>query len=375
MKKLLLILGAAALFMSGCNKAETNDGPGRLSIRITDAPLNIADVEAAYITISKIEIRQVDMDDSYPFLELPVDPVTVNVFELRNGITEELVNLEVPVGDYDLVRIHVDEAKLKLKDNDEEFVMKVPSGEQTGIKMFVDPVIHVEGGISAELLLDFDLSQSFVMRGHDAQNGFIFKPCIRASNISTSGRIEGVVTDDTEGKAPVENATVTLQKGTEEPITALTDATGHYAFIGVPAGTYSMIASRENYVEAVAESVAVVAGNKTAQNFVLKGLPVYVSSKIAKEVPGVIEMTFSKPLVTASVPDVEAFTVTLNTLPRAVTAVAVDGTKVKLTLASPAIKGDVIKVAYTKPATNPLKTEDNLEVPSFDAKDVTNNVQ
>jgi len=225
------------------------------------------------------------------------------------------------------------------------------------------------------LLLDFDLSQSFVMRGHDAQNGFIFKPCIRASNISTSGRIEGVVTDDTEGKAPVENATVTLQKGTEEPITALTDATGHYAFIGVPAGTYSMIASRENYVEAVAESVAVVAGNKTAQNFVLKGLPVYVSSKIAKEVPGVIEMTFSKPLVTASVPDVEAFTVTLNTLPRAVTAVAVDGTKVKLTLASPAIKGDVIKVAYTKPATNPLKTEDNLEVPSFDAKDVTNNVQ
>ena len=43
--------------------------------------------------------------------------------------------------------------------------MKVPSGEQTGIKVFIDPGIHVEGGISAELLLDFDLSKSFVMRG------------------------------------------------------------------------------------------------------------------------------------------------------------------------------------------------------------------
>ncbi|NLJ44351.1 MAG: DUF4382 domain-containing protein [Bacteroidales bacterium] len=375
MKKLLFIFVAASLFISGCNKTETTGGPGRLSIRITDDPFNIASVEAAYIKISKIEIRQANVDDSYPFLELPMDPITLNVFELRNGITEELVNLEVPSGDYDLVRIYVDEAKLKIKDIAEEFEMKVPSGEQTGIKLFVDPVIHVEGGISAELILDFDLSRSFVMRGHDARNGFIFKPCIRASNISTAGRIEGIVTDDTDGKAPVENATVTLQKGTDEPMTALTDAAGHYAFIGVPAGTYSMKASKENYVEADAESIAVVAGNKTTQNFILKGLPVYVSSQITKEVPGVIEIAFSKLLVSTSVPDVAAFTVTVNTLSRAVTAVAVEGAKVKLTIASPAIKGDVVKVAYTKPATNPLKTEDNLEVPSFDAKDVTNNVQ
>ena len=373
MKKLLFILVAAALFMSGCNKTETNGGPGRLSIRITDAPLNIADVEAAYITISKIEIRQANMDDSYPFLELPMDPVTLNVFELRNGITEELVNLEVPVGDYDLVRIYVDEAKLKIKDVAEEFEMKVPSGEQTGIKLFVDPVIHVEGGISAELLLDFDLSQSFVMRGHDARNGFIFKPCIRAANISIAGRIEGFVTDDTE--APIENAKVDLQKGTDAPLTALTDETGHYAFIGVPAGTYSMKASMDNYVEAIAESVSVVAGNRTEKDFVLKGLPVYVSSQIAKEVPGVIEITFSKPLVSTSVPDAAAFAVTVGTVARGVSSVAVNGTKVNLTLASPAIKGDVVKVAYTKPSANPLKTEDNLEVPSFDAKEVTNNVQ
>ncbi|HPT22798.1 MAG TPA: DUF4382 domain-containing protein [Bacteroidales bacterium] len=372
MKKLLFIFGVAALIMSGCNKAETTGGPGRLSVKITDAPFDIASVEAAYITISKIEIRQVNTDDSYPFLELPLEPVTINVFELRNGITEELVNLEVPVGDYDLVRIYVDEAKLKLKGNDEEFVMKVPSGEQTGIKLFVDPVIHIEGGISAELLLDFDLSQSFVMRGHDARNGFIFKPCIRAANISTAGRIEGFVTDDTE--APVENAKVDLQKGTDEPLTALTDETGHYAFIGVPAGTYSMKASMDNYVEAIAESVSVVAGNKTTQNFVLKGLPVYVSSVIENAAPAVIEITFSLPLVNTNLPEAAAFAVTVSTVTRAVNSVAIDGTKVKLTLASAALKGEAVTVAYTKPALNPLKTADNLEVPSFTAKNVTNNV-
>ena len=373
MKKLMFVMVAAVLFLAGCNKTETSGGPGRLSIKITDDPFDIASVEAAYVTITKIEIREANKDDGYPFLELPIDPVTINVFELRNGITEELVNLEVPEGDYDLVRLYVEGAKLKVKGIADEFEMKVPSGEQTGIKVFVDPFIHVEGGISAELLLDFDLSKSFVMRGHEAQNGFLFKPCIRASNISTAGRVEGVVTDNSESKTPLENATVTLQKGTEDPMTALTDASGHYAFIGVPAGTYSMEASEENHVSAIAESVAIVAGNKTTQNFVLKNLPVYVSSAINKDTPAKLEITFSLPLAN-TIPEIAAFAVTVNTVTRTVSSVAISDNKVNLTLSSPVVKGDVITVAYTKPATNPLQTADGLQVPSFTAQNVTNNI-
>jgi hypothetical protein len=190
MKKLLFVIFAATVLLSGCNKTEITGGPGMLSVKITDDPLNISSVESATVTISKIEIRKAGANEGDPFIELPLDPVTINIFELRNGITEELVNLEVPQGDYDLVRLYVDEANLTLKDPAETFNMKVPSGEQTGIKVFINPVIHVEGGISAELILDFDLSKSFVMRGHEAQNGFIFKPCIRATNNSIAGRIE-----------------------------------------------------------------------------------------------------------------------------------------------------------------------------------------
>ena len=151
--------------------------------------------------------------------------------------------------------------------------MKVPSGEQTGIKVFINPVIHVEGGISAELLLDFDLSKSFVMRGNDAQNGFIFKPCIRATNNSTAGRIEGFVKDNSADKIGIENAKVSLQKDAEEPVTTFTDAAGHYAFIGVPAGTYSLSATKENFVTASIEGVVVIPGNKTTRDFVLMVSP------------------------------------------------------------------------------------------------------
>jgi len=361
-----------AIIFTGCNK-NLDNGPGRLIIKITDDPLDISSVEYANVTISKIEIRKADADEGDPFMELPMNPVTINVFELRNGITAELVNLEVPQGDYDLVRLYVDEANLKLEGIDTPFNLKVPSGEQTGIKVFVNPVIHVEGGISAELLLDFDLSNSFVMRGHNAKNGFIFKPCIKASNISTAGRIEGIVKDNSEDEMALEDVTITLQQDGADPVTALTDASGYYAFIGVPAGSYSISAEKEGYVPADAEEVVVVAGNKTIKDFTLTGLPVYVSSVIENATPTMLEITFSLVLAN-TIPENAAFTVTVAGADRAVNAVAVSDKKVTLTLASAVAKGEAVKVAYTKPETNPLQTPDGLEAPSFTAQDVTNNV-
>ncbi len=376
MRKLFFAIITATLVFAGCNKTETaisTDGPGKLSVKITDDPFDISSVESATITISKIELRQVGSSDNDPFLKLPINPVVIDIFKLRNGITQELVNLTIPKGDYDLVRLFVDEASLKLKGIDEPFNLKVPSGEQTGIKVFINPVIHVEGGISNELLLDFDLSKSFVMRGHDAQNGFIFKPVIRATNTSTAGRIEGVVTDDSPDKIGLENATVSYQKDGDDPVTTLTDATGHYVFIGVPAGTYSMSATKDNYVAASTEGVVVIPGNKTTQNFVLKGLPVYVSSVIESATPTILEITFSLSLANI-VPDISAFEVKVAGVVRTVSAVAVSDKKVKLTLSSAVLKGEAVTVAYTKPATNPLQTTDGLQVPAFAAQNVTNNV-
>lgn len=372
MKKLLLSIFAAALLMSGCNKTEIG-GPGRLSVKITDDPFNISSVKSAEVTISKIEIRKAGANEGDPFIDLPINPVTIDIFKLRNGITQELVNLAVPQGDYDLVRLFVDEANLTLKDPEETFNMKVPSGEQTGIKVFINPVIHVEGGISAELLLDFDLSKSFVMRGHNAHNGFIFKPCIKATNSSTEGRIEGFVKDDSQDKVGIEDATVSLQKDAEEPVTTLTDASGHYAFIGVLAGTYSVSAEMQNYVASSVESVVVVPGNKVTQDFVLKRLLVYVSSAIENATPTILNMTYNLPLANI-VPAASAFTVTVGGVARTVNSIAISDKKVLLTLSNAVVKGDAVKVAYTKPETNPLQTADGLQAASLSAQDVANNV-
>jgi uncharacterized repeat protein (TIGR02059 family) len=371
MKKLLFTIFASAVIMSGCNKMETTTGgPGKLSVKITDDPFDINSVDYATVTITKIELRKTGSNDGDPFLVISETPVTIDLFQLRNGITEELANLEVPQGNYNLVRLYVDDANLKIKGIADPFNMKVPSGEQTGIKVFINPEIHVEGGISAELLLDFDLSKSFVMRGKMEHNGFIFKPCIRATNNSIAGRIEGLV-KDAAGEKLIEAKVFAIQ-GTDT-VTTFTDTEGLYALIGLPTGTYSMFAIKDNYDTASIEGIVVYPGNKSIQDFILASLPLYVSSVIANATPAILEMTYNLTLAEIA-PDVSAFAVMVNSVSRSVSSVYISGTSVLLTLVSQVEKGDIVTVAYTKPATNPLQTTEGVEATSVTAQNVTNNV-
>jgi Domain of unknown function (DUF4382)/Carboxypeptidase regulatory-like domain len=273
MKKSLLIIFATTLILSACSKTGDQSNllnSGKIIIKVTDDPFNMNYVESATVTITKIEIRKAGGDDSIPFIVLSNDSVTLDLTHLRNGITQTLLNLEIPQGKYDLIRLYVDRAGLKIKDQPTAFNLKVPSGKQTGIKLFIIPSLTVEGGLTSELVLDFDLSRSFVMRGnmnHSAGiNGFIFKPCIRVSNISTSGRIVGMVSDTS--KVNVVNAKIWVMQDTILS-TSFSDTLGNYAFIGVPAGIYSVFATKENYDTVKYSGIQVTSGNLTIQNFIL----------------------------------------------------------------------------------------------------------
>lgn len=272
MKKIIFTIFAAVIFLSGCNKTDGpgNNGPGKLVLKITDDPFNINYVESATITINKIEIRKAGLNEAASFIVLSEDTLTFDLLKLRNGVTSELLNLEIPQGNYDLMRLYVSQACLKIKDQEHAYKVRVPSGSQTGIKISIGPAITVEGGLTSELLLDFDLSKSFVMRGnmsHSAGvNGFIFKPCIRAVNNTTAGRIEGMVKDTAMLK--IVNAKVWVVKDTIL-VTTFTDTLGRYAFIGIPAGTYSVFANKENYDTTGYNSINVIKGNKTVQDFIL----------------------------------------------------------------------------------------------------------
>jgi len=194
--------------------------------------------------------------------------------DLTNGVTEELADIDVPVGTYDQIRVYVKGVDVVLTDG-RTFDLKVPSGEQSGIKIFIDPGITVSGGLSTDLLLDFDVSQSFVATGNidavDGITGFNFKPVIKVSNLSTAGTLAGTVTSlDGEASTPLEAVQITVLDDQGEPVTsAATNAQGQYAILGLETGSYTVSTSLNGYIESEPVEVDIVAANITTQDFVL----------------------------------------------------------------------------------------------------------
>jgi uncharacterized protein (TIGR02145 family)/uncharacterized repeat protein (TIGR02059 family) len=101
-------------------------------------------------------------------------------------------------------------------------------------------------------------------------------------------------------------------------------------------------------------------------------IPVYVSSAVQNATPGVVEMTYNSTLANI-VPATSAFTVMVNSVSRTVNSITISGTEVMLTLANPIVSGDIVTVAYTKPASNPLQTSSGGQAASISAQTVTNN--
>lgn len=113
--------------------------------------------------------------------------------------------------------------------------------------------------------------------------------------------------------------------------------------------------------------------SKAVTNNVIALSLVYASSSIEDATPSLLDITYSLSLANI-VPAASAFAVLVNSTARAVNTVAVSGTRAQLTLASPVVYGDVVTVAYTKPASNPLQTSTGAQTASMSAKAVTNKV-
>ena len=277
---ILTVLGI--LFFPGCQDVNSDqDQQGHLVIKLTDAPFPIDMIDAATVTITKVEIRKKSEGDElgYPYITLLDEldePLEFNLLELRNGITADLVDMEIEAGNYDLIRLYVDEASLAVKEGD-TYLLKVPSGAQTGIKVFIEPDLHVAGGLTTDVLLDFSIEKSFILKGNTKSpagiKGFNFKPVIRAVNNTTAGSVEGVVMNS---DTALENVYVLMEQIVEqdtfEITSASTDDAGYYAMPGIPAGLYKLSATLEGFDTVTFESLEIIEGNLTVQNFTLTKL-------------------------------------------------------------------------------------------------------
>mgnify|MGYP003126654641 CR=1 FL=1 len=297
-KFIFSLLMAMALIIMSCSDGEGSgsaEGTGTLSVQLTDAPFPYELVAEANVTVYKVEARQVDNDDdsdddmnddssddtddssdddNYPFITLMEDEIDVNLLELTNGLTQQLAEIDVPAGSYDLIRVYVKGVNVVLTDGT-VYDLKVPSGDASGIKVFVDPAISVTSGLSSDLLLDFDVSKSFVAKGNlntpAGLNGFNFKPVIKASNLSTAGTLSGnISTVEEEVAVALEGAQISVFAADTLNTTSFSDVDGNYAILGLDAGMYEVVAELDGYLVSDTLDVQIDAANTTTQDFILE---------------------------------------------------------------------------------------------------------
>jgi hypothetical protein len=229
-------------------------------VRLTDAPFPFSDVARVDVFVVRVDARTSEPTDAEATDEsstsgwttVATPNTSINLLDLGDGKTTNLGATTLSTGTYNGFRLIIDPSKssITLKDGTQPAIM-FPSAGHSGIKINLDkPIELTENG--SVMTLDFDIGSSFVMRGNNARNGFIFKPVIRAVAEDITGSVSGSVHANSATGAAVPDATVeVLTAGSlladADPThivrSTSTDANGNFRVAFLLPGTYVLRAT------------------------------------------------------------------------------------------------------------------------------------
>ena len=273
LKKLkFILLSFIAISFYSCSNSESGTnavekGAPTISVRLVDAP---GDFKAVNVEVVDVMIKMDDdNDDDSGWTSLEAENEIINLLDFTGGISKVLVDrFAIPAGTLSQMRLVLGDGNTIVVENDleedEEFDLKTPSAQQSGLKLKVNAVI--EEGYAYDFILDFDVEKSVVIAGNSGN--IILKPVLYVSTEVNSGIIEGTV--EPSDVASVVSVLVD-DNGTPETdddfvISANTDANGQFALWGVPAGTYDLMINPDAasvYTQTIVEGVTVVNGETT----------------------------------------------------------------------------------------------------------------
>jgi len=285
MNRILLTLALSPFLLAACSSGNgdsgSGGGTGTISLSVTDVPFAYDVIDEATITVDRITVAPGANATSGFTTLYEGAPITMDLFSLRDGVTMDLVDSPLPAGDYRQFRLHVTSARLVLTNGNvyttDDDTIHLTSQDTSGFKVFVSPPIHISDGETEEVLLDFDLSQTFLpIPAADALTATSYNllPVVHVTNLGAVGGIQGVVTfDDGGGPLPVEDATVYVfhpgQTDPEDSVASTgTNALGEYTVLAVAPGTYDVMAIH-GVDTATVTGVVVVTGAVTTVDIAL----------------------------------------------------------------------------------------------------------
>jgi len=185
----LVVLASAGLLLTGCDSNESSGGT--MAVKLTDAP---GDILKAEVTIERVSAVRSSNTSSGGATEggtsvLSDSAVTVDLTRLQGGVTELLGEVQLDPGTYSQIRLKTARQAVVSYENENgdstEADLRLPSANETGIKINFEPVNLESEGDRAEVTLDFSVEDSFVEGG--TMGTYIFKPVVDAEAVVVNG--------------------------------------------------------------------------------------------------------------------------------------------------------------------------------------------
>ena len=221
-RRTYMALSTAVLFGAAACSDSTGSGTGMVNVRLTngavsgafvgdvaaamtEAPLPAGSVKSVDVFVVRVEARRQEPTDAEAAVNTEesnaeqsgwvtiAEPNTAfDLMKLADGTTTTIGAAEVATGNYRGIRVIIDPTKSSVTLNDEANTvitgesiegLKFPSAATSGIKIYLTGgPLDVEDGETSALVVTFDVSRSFVMRGTTVEeSGLLFKPVIRGT--------------------------------------------------------------------------------------------------------------------------------------------------------------------------------------------------
>ena len=208
------------LFVISCDKNDSAD-KAQLSVLMTDAP---AVYDAVLIDLQRVEVT----GDGGSAIVLNTNSDIYNLLDLTNGVNTLIATADMEPGTISQIRLILGPNNSVVVDG-VSYPLSTPSAQQSGLKLQVHQTF--EPGVSYEIMLDFDASQSILEKGNGE---YQLKPVIRTIDFALSGSIKGSIT-------PVGTiATITATSDGLTFYSSVSNSNGNFLIAGLPAGTYDI---------------------------------------------------------------------------------------------------------------------------------------
>lgn len=193
---------AVALLAACSNGTTSSANNGTIAVQLTDAVFATDSVRSVDVFVVRVDTRMSDADSATAAKGASDDSVStggwttlarpnqsVNLLAYQNGATLNLGSTSVPAGSYLGFRLVIDPSRSSLTLKNGAVLtststpsVSFPSASRSGIKIVLAQAVKVTSDQTTTVLVDFDLLNSFVMKGNSiGLNGLTFKPVIKAS--------------------------------------------------------------------------------------------------------------------------------------------------------------------------------------------------